>query len=288
VVVGAGSGGIACAKRAASYGASVAIIEGARYGGACVNVGCVPKKVMFNASHVMETIHEAKNFGIEVQGEVSFDWSALKSYRDRYIQRLNTIYEGGLDKLNITRIQGMGSFLDASTVRVEGQVEPVKAKHIVIAVGGAPTKLDITGAEYTIDSNGFFALEAQPKKVGVLGAGYIAVELAGVFHGLGSDTSLFCRSDNVLRSFDPMLNTHLAKVMGKSGLKLVPQATSKAIVQESDGKLTLHLEDGRVSSQAFIYSFPLHLPCILLVYCRPSMASIASSRPLVVSPRPRI
>lgn len=218
IVIGGGSGGIACAKRAASYNAKVAIIEGSRYGGTCVNVGCVPKKVMFNASHVMETIKEAKEFGINV-GEVSFEWDKLKRYRDRYIQRLNGIYEGGLDKLKIDRINGFASFVDKNTVRVNDEL--IHANHIVIAVGGTPSPLNCPGQEYAIDSNGFFELPQQPKKVAVLGAGYIAVELAGVFHGLGTDTTLFVRHDRVLRSFDPMLSGQLTKVMEKHGKYII-------------------------------------------------------------------
>lgn len=214
VVVGGGSGGLACAKRAAGYNATVAIIEGSRWGGTCVNVGCVPKKVMFNASHVVETIKQAKEFGITV-GEVSFDWNTLKRYRDRYIQRLNGIYESGLEKLKIDRINGFASFIDKNTLRVNDQV--IRANHILIAVGGRPSPGNYPGHEYTIDSNGFFELEHQPKKAAVIGAGYIAVELAGVFNGLGTDTSLFCRYDGVLRSFDPLLSTHLAKTMAKHG-----------------------------------------------------------------------
>lgn len=214
VVIGAGSGGMATAKRAASYGASVAIIEGKKYGGTCVNVGCVPKKVMFNAAHVLETIKEAKEFGITV-GEVSFDWATLQRYRERYIQRLNGIYEHGIDKLNIVRIPGFGSFIDANTVKVEDTL--VRGKNILIAVGGSPSTLDIPGGDLTINSDGFFALTQQPKKVAVIGAGYIAVELAGVFNSLGTDTSLFCRGETVLRTFDPMISSHLAKSMGKHG-----------------------------------------------------------------------
>jgi len=242
VVIGAGSGGIACAKRAASYGASVAIIEGKKYGGTCVNVGCVPKKVMFNASHVMETIKEAKEFGISV-GDVSFDWGKIKNYRDRYIQRLNGIYESGIDKLKIDRIAGYGSLLDANTVLVDNETQ-VKAKNILIATGGKPRELPIPGAEFANDSDGFFALESQPRKAAVIGAGYIAVELAGVFHSLGTETSLFFREDRVLRSFDPMISQHLCDSMRKSGMHLSPGSTPKSIVKEEDGTHTLYFENG--------------------------------------------
>lgn len=181
-------------------------------------MGCVPKKVMFNAASVAETIKEAKEFGFTV-GDVSFDWSAIKRYRDRYIQRLNGIYSSGLDKLKITRFEGFASFEDANTVIVNDQ--RIKAKHVLIAVGGKPKKLGVPGDEHVINSDVFFTLETQPKKVGVLGAGYIAVELAGVFHGLGTDTSLFVRGDKALRSFDSMINTHLDKSMRHAGMLMM-------------------------------------------------------------------
>lgn len=223
-MIGGGSGGLACAKRAASYGAKVAIIEGARWGGTCVNVGCVPKKVMYNTATVNEVLHQAKEFGFNVPEGVTFDWGKLKQYRDRYIKRLNVIYEGGLDKLGITRIQGLASFQGPNTLTVTNNEEAdgvnkrqVTAEHILIAVGGAPNKLEVPGAEHLINSDGFFELDTQPKKVGVLGAGYIAVELAGVFHGLGTDTSLIVRKERALRNFDATISTHLDTAMKKSG-----------------------------------------------------------------------
>lgn len=221
VVIGGGSGGLACAKRAAGYGVKVAVVEGARWGGTCVNVGCVPKKVMYNTAHVAETIHEAKEFGFTINGEVSFDWGKLKLYRDRYIKRLNGIYEGGLDKLNIQRIQGLAAFDGPNKIVItgteSGEEKRISAEHILIAVGGTPNKLGVPGDEHVINSDGFFELATQPKKVGVLGAGYIAVELAGVFHGLGTDTSLIVRGDKALRSFDSMISTHLDNSMKKAG-----------------------------------------------------------------------
>ena len=221
MVVGGGSGGLACAKRAAGYGAKVAVIEGGRWGGTCVNVGCVPKKVMYNTAHVAEVIHEAKEFGFTINGEVTFDWGKLKLYRDRYIKRLNGIYEGGLDKMNIDRITGLAAFDGPNNLvlsnTADGAEKRITAKHILIAVGGTPNKLGVPGDEYVLNSDSFFELETQPKKVAVLGAGYIAVELAGVLHGLGSDTSLLVRHDKALRTFDNMISTHLDNAMKKSG-----------------------------------------------------------------------
>jgi glutathione reductase (NADPH) len=243
VVIGGGSGGISCAKRAAAYGASVAIIEGKKYGGTCVNVGCVPKKVMFNAAHVMGTIKEAKEFGISV-GDVTFDWGKLKRSRDRYIQRLNGIYESGIDKLKIDRIQGYGRFVDAHTISVDNERE-IKAKNIVIAVGGKPKLPNIPGNEHFLTSDDFFGLETQPKKAAIIGAGYIAVELAGVFHSLGTDTSLFFREHCVLRSFDPMISSYLCDSMKKAGMHLSPHSVPRSATKEADGTITLHFENGQ-------------------------------------------
>ena len=249
VVLGAGSGGIAFAKRAASYGATVAIVEGNKYGGTCVNVGCVPKKIMFNASSVAEAIKESHQFGFKgiSEKDVEFDWNAMKKYRDRYIGRLNTIYEDGLEKLKVHMLNGMGKFTSPNTIVVgEGDnARVITGKHIVIAVGGAPSKLGVPGEEWVIDSDGFFALEQQPKKVGIIGAGYIAVELAGVFNGLGSETSLFVRGDKALRQFDTMVSTHLDACLKKSGVDVVTYAAVDKVVKETNGTLTLHLKSGK-------------------------------------------
>lgn len=249
-MIGGGSGGLACAKRAAGYGASVAVIEGSRYGGTCVNVGCVPKKVMFNASHVMESIRHAKEFGITV-GEVSFDWAKLKQYRDRYISRLNTIYEGGLDKLKITRIAGFASFVDANTLQIDQGPVRVRGEKIVIASGGTPSKLSIPGGEFAIDSDGFFALETQPRKVAVIGSGYIAVELSGVLNELGTNTSIFVRENSVLRTFDPMIQAHLVKSMQKHGPKLFCHHVPHHIEKHEDGTFSIDFTNGKVEFTHF-------------------------------------
>lgn len=167
----------------------------------------------------------------------------MKKFRDRYIGRLNTIYEDGLDKLKVTRVEGFGQLTSPTTVQVGDKV--ITAKHVVVAVGGAPSPLEIPGEELAIDSDGFFALEQRPKKVGVIGAGYIAVELAGVFNGLGSDTSLFVRGDKALRAFDSLISTHLDTCMKKAGVNVVSDATPAAITKEADGTLTLHLKNGK-------------------------------------------
>lgn len=248
---------MACARRAAGYGAKVAIVEGKEFGGTCVNVGCVPKKIMYNAAHVAETIDEATSFSFVGVPKPQFNWGKMKENRDRYIGRLNKIYEDGMDKLSVTRIKGYASFdkvvvgfddpnsgFDGSTTIRIGD-KTVQAKHIVIAVGGAPNKLGVPGEELVIDSDGFFALSQQPKKAGVIGAGYIAVEIAGVFNGLGTDTSLFVRGDKALRQFDPMISEHLDKEMQKSGVNIHPQSAIKKITKEEDGTMSVHLINGK-------------------------------------------
>lgn len=167
--------------------------------------------------------------------------------RDRYIGRLNGIYESGLEKLNVTRVEGTATFAGDKTIAVEGRGF-FTADHICVAVGGQPKKLGIPGGEHVIDSNGFFALESQPGKAAVIGAGYIAVELAGVFHGLGTDTSLFVRQNMALRSFDSMLAESLHANMLKSGIKVTGGSVPKEVLKGEDGKLSLILENGEVHS----------------------------------------
>jgi glutathione reductase (NADPH) len=194
IVIGGGSGGIAHARRAAEFGASVAVIESGRLGGTCVNVGCVPKKIMwYTASHAHHFGHAADyGFDASVRGH---DWAALKGRRDAYVRRLNGIYEANLDKSGIRYIAGDASFVDAHTVAVGEQ--RYSAARFVIATGGRPQLPEIPGAEFGITSDGFFELGERPQRVLVAGSGYIAVELAGVFNGLGSDVQLVIRKDSV-------------------------------------------------------------------------------------------
>ena len=178
------------ARRAASYGAKVAIVEKGAIGGTCVNVGCVPKKLMYNASTLREAIDDARDYGAEVTKGENFAWLACKKQRDAYIAKLHSSYWGNLQKEDIKTIVGTATFLSNNSIKVDNTT--YTADHFCIAVGGHPKKPDIPGAEYTIDSDGFFALEQQPKRVAVVGAGYIAVELSGVFNGLGSKSGPVC------------------------------------------------------------------------------------------------
>ncbi|WP_415719903.1 glutathione-disulfide reductase [Photobacterium ganghwense] len=242
ICIGGGSGGIASANRAAMYGAKVALVETKALGGTCVNVGCVPKKVMWHGAQIAEAMHlYAKDYGFDVDVK-NFDWSKLVESREAYIGRIHTAYDNVLGKNQIEVINGFATFVDSKTIEVNG--EHYTADHILIAVGGRPTIPNIPGAEYGIDSNGFFELDAQPKRTAVIGAGYIAVEIAGVLHALGTDTHLFVRKESPLRSFDPMIIDTLVEVMDKEGPTLHTHSVPKEVVKEADGSLTLHFENG--------------------------------------------
>ena len=242
ICIGGGSGGIASANRAAMYGAKVALIETKDLGGTCVNVGCVPKKVMWHGAQVAEAMNlYAADYGFDVEIH-KFDWSKLVASRQAYIGRIHQSYERVLGNNKIEVIKGFAKFVDAKTVEVNG--EQYTADHILIAVGGRPSIPAIPGAEYGIDSNGFFDLNEQPKRVAVIGAGYIAVEIAGVLNALGTETHLFCRKESPLRSFDPMIIETLVEVMNTEGPKLHTHSIPKEVVKESDGSLTVTFENG--------------------------------------------
>jgi glutathione reductase (NADPH) len=240
--IGAGSGGIASANRASMHGQKVALVEARHVGGTCVNVGCVPKKAMWFGAQVAEAIHRyAPDYGFDVQVN-KFNWSTLVASREAYIKRIHGSYDRVLGNNGVTVINGFAKFVDANTVEVNG--EQIRAKHILIATGGRPTIPNIPGAELGIDSDGFFALTEQPKRVLVLGAGYIAVELAGVLHSLGSETHLAVRKHAPLRNFDPMLSETLVEIMAEDGPTLHTNSTPKAIEKQADGSLVVSFENG--------------------------------------------
>jgi glutathione reductase (NADPH) len=243
IAIGGGSGGIASANRAAMRGAKVALIEAQHMGGTCVNVGCVPKKVMWHGAQVAEAINlYAPDYGFNVEMK-SFDWSKLVESREAYIGRIHKGYDNGLANNGVTVIKGFAKFVDSNTVEVNGEL--YSADHILIAVGGRPSIPNIEGAEHGIDSNGFFELKQQPKRVAVIGAGYIAVELAGVLHSLGTETHLFVRKHAPLRNFDPYIVDTLVEVMAKEGPTLHTHSVPEKLVKEEDGTVTLHLGNGK-------------------------------------------
>lgn len=248
IAIGGGSGGIASINRAASYGQKCAIIEAKHLGGTCVNVGCVPKKVMFYGAQIAEAVHRyAPDYGFDVSVN-HFDYAKLVESRQAYIERIHSSYNNVLSKNNVDVLNGFARFKDEKTVEVsyeDGSKEEVMADHILIATGGRPTIPDLDGAEYGITSDGVFALDALPKSVAIVGAGYIAVELAGVFNSLGVKTHLFVRQHAPLRQQDPLIVETLLEVLDQDGIELHTQAIPQKVTKNQDGTLTLILEDGR-------------------------------------------
>ena len=211
IVIGGGSGGLATAQRAAEYGASAVVFESGPLGGTCVNVGCVPKKVMWYASEISQSIDAAAHYGFDIERR-GHSFHALKQGRDAYVTRLNGIYERNLARRSVAHVP-LHARLEDRNVVVDSKGERYAAKHIVIATGGYPRYPDIPNADLGMTSDGFFELDALPERSAVVGSGYIAVELAGVLNALGSQVSLFIRYDAVLRSFDTMLSEQLMTAM---------------------------------------------------------------------------
>lgn len=251
IAIGGGSGGIASINRAASYGKKCAIIEAKHLGGTCVNVGCVPKKVMFYGAQIAEAINcYAPDYGFDVTIN-RFDYRKLVENRQAYIGRIHTSYNNVLARNNVDVIRGFAKFVNKNTVEValaDGGVEKITADHILIATGGRPSRPAIKGAEYGIDSEGVFALDDVPKRVAVVGAGYIAVELAGVLNSLGAETHLFVRQHAPLRTFDPLIVETLLEVMHQDGIQLHTHAIPQEVVKNADGSLTLKLENAEEQS----------------------------------------
>jgi len=241
LVIGGGSGGLAHAQRAAEYGAKAAVVEYGPLGGTCVNVGCVPKKVMWYSAHHAHQFHHAADYGFDLTVN-AHDWGALKARRDAYIKRLNGIYGSNLDKRGVTHIVGSARFVNSNTVAVDGR--EYRAERIVVATGGRPIVPEIPGAELGITSDGFFELEDRPQRVLIAGSGYISVELAGVFNALGSETQVIVRKDGVLRSFDKMLSSELMDAMRKNGIALDTGVTPETVKQTTDG-IVLQATNGR-------------------------------------------
>lgn len=217
-VIGAGSGGVRAARMSASMGAKVAVAEDKYLGGTCVNVGCVPKKLLVYASHFSEEFHTANSFGWDV-GSTSFDWSNLIANKNKEIERLNGVYEKLLNNTGAEIINGTASLIDANTVKVADK--HYTAKHILIATGGWPNIPDVPGAEHSITSNEAFFLDELPKSIVIVGGGYIAVEFAGIFNGMGVDTTLIYRGDLFMKGFDNEVRQTLAEEMQKKGITLL-------------------------------------------------------------------
>lgn len=241
LAIGAGSGGLSACERAAEYGKKTAVIENKTVGGTCVNIGCVPKKVMWFASEVAGALDDAKGYGFDIKVN-GFNWKKLVEAREGYIKGITDWYGNYLTDSKIDYIHGTAKFIDAKTVDVDGT--QYTADHIVISPGGYPIVPEVSGAEHGITSDGFFALQEQPKRVAVVGAGYIAVELAGVLNGLGSEVSMLLRRDHFLGTFDAMLRETLMEDMVNAGVNIMSRINVENVEKNSDGTLTVHCQGG--------------------------------------------
>ncbi len=240
-VIGAGSGGTRAARTAAARGARVAVAEESALGGTCVNVGCIPKKLLVYASHVREEIEDAeRGYGFRI-GAPRFDWAEFIAKKDQEILRLNGVYAGLLDGAGVERIEGRAAFIDEHTLDVGGRC--IRAEHVLVAPGGWPTLPDLPGAELGITSNEAFHLPEMPGRVLIVGGGYIAVEFAGIFHGLGAETVQLYRGPLFLRGFDEDLRTHLAGEMRKKGIDLRFD-TNVTSLEQSGEAIRANLTDG--------------------------------------------
>lgn len=242
-VIGAGSGGVRAARFAAGFGARVAVAESRYLGGTCVNVGCVPKKFLVYGAHFSEDFEVASSFGWTA-GKPQFDWATLIANKNREIHRLNEVYRGLLLNSGVALHEGHARLLDAHTVEINGQ--RISAANILIATGGWPQVPEIPGREHAITSNEAFFLKELPRRVLVIGGGYIAVEFASIFHGLGARTSLLYRGELFLRGFDQGVRLHLKQEFEKKGLELQFNADIARIDKQPDGSLKVTLKDQRV------------------------------------------
>jgi len=241
IVIGGGSGGLACAQRAAQYGARALIAEVGRLGGTCVNVGCVPKKLMWNAAELAHGFGDARGYGFGL-APAHHDWAALKRARDAYILRLNEIYAQNLAKRGVELVREFARFAGPHEVQVGGRT--VRAPHIVIATGGRPLLPEVPGAELGITSDGFFELAARPERVAVAGSGYIAVELAGIFAALGTRVTLVARGERLLKHFDAVLGETAMKILREEGVEILTNAWPIGLERGPAGALEMVLREG--------------------------------------------
>ncbi len=232
IVIGGGSGGVATARRAAKYGARVLLIEEGRLGGTCVNVGCVPKKIMWHAAQLMHGFSDAEDYGFAAV-EPEHNWGKLVARREAYIRRLNEIYGRNLDKAGVAVISGQAAMLDGKRVQVNEAI--YSAPHILIATGGHPSWPEIPGAALGTDSDGFFGMQNCPASVALAGSGYVAVELAGVLNALGAHVTLILRKAHVVKQFDAMLGDTLLEHLQKSGVEVVTDTQVTQLTEADSG-----------------------------------------------------
>lgn len=242
IAIGGGSGGSGFVNRAAMHGAKIAVIEGGLVGGTCVNLGCVPKKIMWYGAQVAETFHYyGPDYGFTAD-KTQFDFAKLRENREGYVDRSRNGYANNWNRNGVTHIEGFAHFVDSKTIEVNG--EHYTAKHILIATGAQPALPDLPGVELGETSDDFFAWESLPESVAVIGAGYIAVELAGVLHGLGVKTDLFVRKESPLRNFDPYIVEALVEEMERTKLPLHTHKVPSKLEKLENGHLQLTFEDG--------------------------------------------
>lgn len=242
IAIGGGSGGIASVNRAALYGKKCALIEMGDIGGTCVNVGCVPKKVMWYSAQIADAIKKyGPDYGFDTELK-SFEWKKLINNRQDYIKRIRASYDSVLSKNNIDVIHGFAKFIDKKTIEVNG--EKITADHILIATGTQASLPDIEGVEFGIDSNGFFELQDLPKRTAIIGSGYIAVELAGVLNSLGSNVQFFIRKNQPLRNLDSFLGQTLIEHMRSENIQVYTHTQIKKVSKLEDNSIVLYLEDG--------------------------------------------
>lgn len=243
--IGAGSGGVRASRVCASYGARVAVAEERYFGGTCVNVGCIPKKLFSYAAHYRDDFHDAEGFGWTV-AEPQFHWPTLLANKNKEIARLNGLYEGVLSKAGVTILQHRATIMDPHTVECDGR--SYTARHILVATGSWPTVPDIPGQDLAITSNEAFFLPALPESIIVVGGGYIAVEFASIFHGLGVRTTLVYRGKRLLRGFDGDLGLRLTDEMAKKGITIRLESDIGSISKSADGSLAARFRDGTSQS----------------------------------------
>ncbi len=252
IVIGAGSGGVAASRRAASYGAKVAIIEADRVGGTCVIRGCVPKKLLVYASEYAEILEESKAYGWQFQTEPHFDWPSLIASKDREIDRLNGIYLSMLEKAGVTLIKGHATIKDGHTVQVGQKV--LTAERILLAPGSIPDMPSIPGIEHAISSNEVFYLPTFPKHIVIVGGGYIAVEFAGIFNGMGAKVTLLNRGDALLKNFDKELGTKLTAAMQAKGVDIRMRTIPTAIIKHDGGLAVTLTDDSTLHADQVLYA----------------------------------
>ncbi len=251
LVLGGGSGGIAAARRAARHGARVALVESALLGGTCVNVGCVPKKLMWHAAHIAETLHDAVGYGFDLP-PFEHDWGRLRARREAYIRRLNDVYRANLEKDGVALIEGRGRLVNAREISCGDRL--LRAGRILIATGGRPVHPTCPGAELGMDSNGFFALDHCPKTVVIAGGGYVAVEFCGVLQALGAQVTLVVRGEHVLSHFDAMLGAALEAALREQGVKLLTGTLVRSLEPSTQGVRALLSDGAQLDAEAMIWA----------------------------------